>query len=39
MGLLEAVMDEPESLIIRILWSHRPDVPWWEPQAHPGGGW
>ena len=38
-GLLEAVIDEPESLIIRILWSHRPDVPWWEPQAHPGGGW
>ena len=38
-GLLEAVIDEPESLIIRILWSHRPDVPWWEPQAYPGGGW
>ena len=38
-GLPEAVIDEPESLIIRILWSHRPDVPWWEPQAYPGGGW
>ena len=38
-GLLEAVIDEPESLIVRILWSHRPDVPWWEPQAYPGGGW
>ena len=38
-GLLEAVLDEPESLIRRILWSHRPDVPWWEPQAYPGGGW
>ena len=38
-ALLEAVIDEPESLIMRILWSHRPDVPWWEPQAYPGGGW
>ena len=38
-GLLEAVVDEPESLIRKILWSHRPDVPWWEPQAYPGGGW
>jgi hypothetical protein len=37
--LLEAVIDEPDSLIIRILWSHRPDVPWWERQAFPGGGW
>lgn len=37
--LLEAVNDEAESLIIRILWSHRPDVAWWEPQAYPGGGW
>ena len=38
-SLLEAVIDEPESLMRRILWSHRPDVPWWEPQAYPGGGW
>ncbi len=38
-GLLEAVIDEPESLMRRILWSHRPDVPWWEAQAYPGGGW
>jgi len=38
-GLLEAVLDKPESLIRKILWSHRPDVPWWEPQAYPGGGW
>ena len=37
--LLEAIVDEPESLIRRILWSHRPDFPWWEPQASPGGGW
>jgi hypothetical protein len=39
LGLLESVIDEPESLMRRILWSHRPDVPWWEPQAYPGGGW
>ena len=38
-GLLESVTDEPESLVRRILWSHRPAVPWWEPQAYPGGGW
>ena len=39
LSLLEAVIDEPESLMRRILWSHRPNVPWWEPQAYPGGGW
>jgi len=38
-GLLEAISDEAESLIQRILWSHRPDVPWWEPSAFPGGAW
>lgn len=39
LGLLEAISDEAESLIQRILWSQRPDVPWWEPSAFPGGAW
>ena len=38
-GLLERVNDEPESLIRGILWSHRPDIAWWESQPYPGGGW
>ena len=37
--LLERVNDEPESLIRGILWSHRPDIAWWESQPYPGGGW
>ena len=39
LDLLEAISDEAESLVQRILWSHRPDVPWWEPSAFPGGAW
>ncbi len=38
-GLLDRVADEPESLIRGILWSHRPDIAWWESQPYPGGGW
>ena len=39
LGLLATVDDEPESLIKGILWSHRPDIAWWESQPYPGGGW
>ena len=38
-GLLGRVQDQPESLIRGILWSHRPDIAWWESQPYPGGGW
>ena len=38
-SLLERVNDETESLIRGILWSHRPDIAWWESQPYPGGGW
>ncbi len=38
-GLLGMVQDEPETLIRGILWSHRPDIAWWESQPYPGGGW
>lgn len=37
--LLEVVEDEAESLIRGILWSHRPDIAWWESQPYPGGAW
>lgn len=38
-GLLGGVKDNPETLVRGFLWSHRPDVPWWESHAYPGGGW
>lgn len=38
-GLLEGLADDPEVLIRGILWSHRPDVAWWESQPYPGGNW
>lgn len=37
--LLEGVDDDAEALIRGILWSHRPDIAWWESQPYPGGGW
>ena len=39
MALLGGVIDSPESLIRGILWSHRPDIAWWESQPYPGGEW
>ncbi len=38
-GLLEGIDDDAEALIRGILWSHRPDIAWWESQPYPGGGW
>lgn len=38
-GLLGQVDDDPEKLVRGILWSHRPEVPWWESHAYPGGAW
>lgn len=38
-GLLRRVQDQPETLIRGILWSHRPDIAWWESEPYPGGGW
>ncbi len=38
-GLLERVTDRTDSLIKGLLWSHRPDIAWWESQPFPGGGW
>ncbi len=38
-SLLATVDDEAEILIRGILWSHRPDIAWWEAQPYPGGAW
>ena len=38
-GLLDGVDDDAEALIRGILWSHRPDIAWWESQPYPGGAW
>lgn len=37
--MLERVADDPEALVRGILWSHRPDIAWWESQPYPGGSW
>lgn len=37
--LLSTVVDDPETLLRGILWSHRPDVAWWAGQPYPGGSW
>lgn len=31
--------DDPEHLIRRLLWVHRPDVEWWNAEPYPGGEW
>jgi hypothetical protein len=36
---LTGVRDGPEQLIRGLLWSHRPDVAWWNSAPYPGGGW
>ncbi|MEX1256647.1 MAG: hypothetical protein WEG36_03405 [Gemmatimonadota bacterium] len=36
---LSDVRDGPEQLIRGLLWSHRPDVAWWNSAPYPGGGW
>jgi hypothetical protein len=36
---LTGVKDGPEQLIRGLLWSHRPDVAWWDSAPYPGGGW
>jgi hypothetical protein len=36
---LAGARDGPEQLIRGLLWSHRPDVAWWNAAPYPGGGW
>ena len=38
-AILGNVVDDPEQLMRGILWSHRPDVAWWEGERYPGGDW
>lgn len=37
--LLESVAHDPERLIRGLMWSHRPDVAWWNSEPYPGGNW
>ncbi len=39
MALVQSVRDDPEQLLRGILWSHRPDVAWWNAEPYPGGDW
>jgi hypothetical protein len=39
MIMIQAVRDDPEQLLRGILWSHRPDVAWWNAEPYPGGDW
>lgn len=31
--------DDPERLVRRLLWVHRPEVAWWNSEPYPGGAW
>lgn len=37
--LLEQIAHDPEQLIRGLMWSHRPDVAWWNAESYPGGNW
>jgi tetratricopeptide (TPR) repeat protein len=37
--MVQTVRDDPEQLLRGILWSHRPDVAWWNAEPYPGGDW
>ncbi len=38
-AMLASVNDDAERLVRGILWSHRPDIAWWNAEAYPGGDW